>query len=72
MLFLLLESKLSDQFLNSSDLTQSWLFSLTFSSPNMFAMFESESKVSVFLGQTQCSFCFSLAQSGLAAWEVET
>jgi len=69
--FLLIAGRLSDQFPHRSDLIQIGLFSVIFSCPNMFAMFESESKVGVFLGQIQYGFCLSLVQGGLAAWEVE-
>ena len=47
--FLLIAGKLSDQFPHRSDLTKIRLFSVMFSCPKMFAMFESESKVSFFL-----------------------
>ena len=69
--FVLLSGKLSDQFVHRSDLIKIGITGIITGAPVMFAMFECESKLGIFLAQVQFSVCMSLVHGGIAAWEVE-
>ena len=69
--FIILAGKFSDSFPHRMDLVRIGLPGIIIACPMMFGMFEGESWFGYVIAQLQFSFCLSLVQGSMAAWEVE-
>lgn len=70
-LMIIIAGRFSDAFPHRMDLFRIGLTGLIAACPVMFGMFESGSKVGIFLAQMQFAFCLAMVEGGKAAWEVE-